>query len=124
MLRPESNSDTRADEDGDAVDDERLLERVEQRSGKTFGFGGLLLAQLDDGELIAGIPVGGFAVLQRVADSTRRELKKRVACSMAERVVDRFEIVKVDLQQGGFRLWSADGRQCLLQPLAESPPIL
>ena len=114
VLRPESNSDTRADEDGNAVDDERLLERVDQRSCEALGFRRLILSQLDDGELIAGIPVRGFAVLQRVADSTRCELKKRVACSMTERVVDRFEIVEVDLQQGGFRLCSADGRERLL----------
>ena len=104
MLRPESNSDTRADEDGNAVDDERFLERIDQRSGEALGLRRLLLSQLDDSELIAGIPVCGFAVLQRVANATCRELKKRIACSMAERVVDRFEIVKVDLQQGGFRL--------------------
>ena len=124
MLRSERNADAGSHEQRDAVYDKWLLERVDQCPGEALGLARLPLADLDDGKLVSGIAIGGVSVTQHAADSTRRKLEQCVAGSMPERVIDRLEIIEVDLQQGDLFPPLVDRRQRFLQALAKSAAVL
>ncbi|MCY1228563.1 hypothetical protein D9M72_408860 [compost metagenome] len=75
---------------------------------------------LDNSELVARKAIGDLAVAKSAADALRRHLEHGVAGAVAERVVDRLEVVEVDLHQ--CQLF-ARRRQDALQVVAELPAI-
>ncbi|TDW25711.1 hypothetical protein EV128_117143 [Rhizobium azibense] len=99
VYRGNGNSYARAYKHTDPVDGKRIFERPDQGFGQTLCFSGLVVTGLNDGKFIACEPVGGLTVAENGLDPFRRHLEHDIAGAMAKGVVDRLEVIEIDLHQ-------------------------
>ena len=96
MLRVAGDADARADVEDERVDLAWALERYEQPLGASQRFGLVAHAVHDRRELVTAESGQQPARTERLREPGRDPLQHAVAELMAERVVDRLEVIEVD----------------------------
>ena len=94
------DSDAGANMEGLAIEGDRLLQQADQARTETVDLAAVVHAAEHQEELVAAQTRDQVAVAGSVAQAVRYLLQHRVTGGMAERVVDRLEVVQVQQQQG------------------------
>ena len=97
VVRRNGDADGNADDDLVALDLVGLADQADQALGKIDGLLPMVgVDLLQDGEFVAAEPADRVALAHRPLQAPRDGLQQRVADRMAERVVDRLELVEVE----------------------------
>jgi len=98
--------------------DEGLGHSVYDPLGQHLGPLRLFRSDLDDGELVAAEPGDGVLLGEATCDTGRDGLQEHVADRVAERVIDGFELVEIETQDGERCAPFADPGERLIDALA------
>ena len=94
------DADAGADDDGMAVEQIGIADRLQQPLGEQHGILGPRQPALDDREFVGVEPGQRILLAQRRAQALGDAAQQLVADAVAERVVDRLEIVEAEHQHG------------------------
>src|SRR5215211_2548737 len=111
VIRIEGDADARLDLEREAVDRERLLERLPQLAGDGDGRGRVDDAREQHAELVPTQTRHRVALSQRAAEADAGLLEQVVAARVPERVVDLLEAVEVHDHDGDREVVPARGGQ-------------
>ena len=97
VVRRNGDADGNADDDLVALDLVGLADQADQALGEIDGLLPVVVVDLlQDGEFVAAEPADRVALAHRPLQPPRHGLEQRVADRMAERVVDRLELIEVE----------------------------
>ena len=123
MIRIQGDADARLDLEREAVDRERLLERLPQLAGDDDGRGRVHDAREEHAELVSTQPRHRVALSQRAAEAVAGLLEQVVAARVPERVVDLLEAVEVHDHDGDWEVVPARDGQRLADAVVEERPV-